>query len=103
CLSGQFGRIASKTVLTPAGSLFLLRLCASINICLYYTIFSLFFNIFFHNLQFLQYFSLWIFVFSAKMNERGGTLMFETIQKIRRDLHQIPELELNLPKTKAYL
>ena len=28
--------------------------------------------------------------------------MFETIQKIRRDLHQIPELELNLPKTKAY-
>lgn len=29
--------------------------------------------------------------------------MFETIQKIRRDLHQIPELELNLPKTKAYL
>lgn len=29
--------------------------------------------------------------------------MFETIQKIRRDLHQIPELELDLPKTKAYL
>ena len=29
--------------------------------------------------------------------------MFERIQQIRRELHQIPELELALPKTKAYL
>ena len=29
--------------------------------------------------------------------------MFSTIQGFRRDLHQIPELELHLPKTKEYL
>ncbi|MFR3895342.1 MAG: M20 metallopeptidase family protein [Merdibacter sp.] len=29
--------------------------------------------------------------------------MFERIQRIRRELHQIPELELSLPMTKAYL
>lgn len=29
--------------------------------------------------------------------------MFEKIQKIRRDLHEIPELELDLPQTMAYL
>ena len=27
--------------------------------------------------------------------------MFERIQRIRRELHQIPELELSLPMTKA--
>lgn len=30
-------------------------------------------------------------------------MQFETIQTIRRNLHQIPELELDLPKTKAYI
>lgn len=29
--------------------------------------------------------------------------MLERIQKYRRDLHQIPELELDLPKTQRYL
>ena len=29
--------------------------------------------------------------------------MLETIKKYRRDLHQIPELELDLPKTTAYI
>lgn len=29
--------------------------------------------------------------------------MLERIQKYRRDLHQIPELELELPKTQRYL
>ena len=29
--------------------------------------------------------------------------MLERIQKFRRDLHQIPELELELPKTQRYV